>query len=143
MPLQHYPDLPVEPFTGQVVVDAGNYYAAFNGTIPALEDGTTTSSEQLQAHLTGARVVKALNNLGAADLTADRLPAGSPGRRALAVAGDDPAARAQVAALIDSLGFDVVDAGPLAEGRRYQPGLPAYGVRRDAAGMRAALAAAG
>ena len=143
VPLQHHPHLPAEAFAGRVVVDAGNYYAAFNGTIPALEAGTTTSSEQLQAHLAGARVVKALNNLGSADVTADRLPPGTPGRRALTVAGDDPDARAQVAAFIDSLGFDVVDAGPLAEGRRYQPGSPAYGVRRDAAGMRAALAAAG
>ena len=142
VPLHRYADLPVEPFAGRVVVDAGNFYESWNGPMPQLQDGGTTSSELLQAHLPGSRVVMALNNLAAADLTTDGQPAGSPGRRALVVAGDDAGARAQVAALLDSLGFDVVAAGPLSEGWRYQPDTPAYGVRRDAAGMRAALAAA-
>jgi predicted dinucleotide-binding enzyme len=44
--------------------------------------------------------------------------------------------------LIEEFGFDVLDAGDLAEGRRFQPGTPAYGVRLDAAALRAALAAA-
>jgi 8-hydroxy-5-deazaflavin:NADPH oxidoreductase len=45
-----------------------------------------------------------------------------------------------VAGLIDSFGFDVVDAGPLAEGRRYDRDKPAYGARLTAAGLREALA---
>jgi predicted dinucleotide-binding enzyme len=58
------------------------------------------------------------------------------------VTGDDPDAKAQVGALLDAFGFDVIDAGPLAEGWRYQRDMPAYGVRRNAAQMREALSAA-
>lgn len=142
IPVSAYGDLPVEPFAGRVVVDTGNYYPAWNGHIPELDDESTTTAELLQAHLVGSHVVKAFSNLGAADITADALPPGQPGRRALVVAGDDPQAKARVSALVDVFGFDVVDAGPLSEGWRYQRDLPAYGVRRDAEDMRAALAAA-
>ena len=45
-------------------------------------------------------------------------------------------------ALIDELGFDVVDAGSLADSWRIEPGTPGYGPRLDSAGMREALAAA-
>ena len=62
--------------------------------------------------------------------------------RPLPIAGDDSAAKAQVAALIDMLGFDVVDAGPLSEGWRFQPGTPAYNVRLTADELRSALASA-
>ena len=52
---------------------------------------------------------------------------GTPGRIALPVAGDDPAAKAVVIRLIDELGFDGVDAGGLDESWRQQPGTPVYG----------------
>jgi predicted dinucleotide-binding enzyme len=42
------------------------------------------------------------------------------------VAGDDSAAKASVSALIEELGFDVVDAGGLDESWRQQPGSPVY-----------------
>lgn len=140
IPINGYPDLPADALAGKVVVDTGNYYPDWNGSVAELDDESTTTSERLQALLPASRVVKALNNLGAADLTAHAQPAGSADRRALAVAGDDADAKARVAALIDSFGFDVVDAGPLAEGWRFQRDLPAYGVRRTAAQMRHALA---
>jgi 8-hydroxy-5-deazaflavin:NADPH oxidoreductase len=41
------------------------------------------------------------------------------------IAGDDAAAKTVVADLIDSLGYDAYDAGPLAESRRFAPGTPA------------------
>lgn len=44
-----------------------------------------------------------------------------------------------MAGLIDQFGFDVVDVGPLAEGRRFQPGTPAYNVRLDAGALRHTL----
>jgi predicted dinucleotide-binding enzyme len=44
--------------------------------------------------------------------------------------------------LIDEFGLDVVDAGPLAEGGRFEPGAPCYGATLDADATRAALALA-
>ncbi len=48
-------------------------------------------------------------------------------RSALAVAGDDAAAKKAVADLLDDLGYDTVDAGALAEGWRFQRDTAAYG----------------
>ncbi|MCW2735844.1 MAG: oxidoreductase [Nocardioides sp.] len=78
--------------------------------------------------------MKVFNNvffehLGA--LARPQAPAGSEERSVLAVAGDDAAAKDAAAALLDTIGYDVVDAGPLAEGWRFQPGTPAYGVPYD------------
>lgn len=58
------------------------------------------------------------------------------------MAGDDEAVKAKVKAVVDELGFDAVDAGPLAASWRQQPGTPVYGADLDAAGVRAELAAA-
>jgi 8-hydroxy-5-deazaflavin:NADPH oxidoreductase len=140
IPLKAYQSVPVAPLAGKVVIDTNNYYPGRDGQIADLDNAATTSSELLQAHLPSSRVVKAFNHLYAADIGAHGQPAGSPGRRALVIAGDDADAKAEVSALIDEFGFDTVDAGPLAEGRRFQPGMPVYGPRLDAAEMRAGLA---
>jgi predicted dinucleotide-binding enzyme len=89
-----------------------------------------------------SKVVKAFNHIYAADLTAHGLPAGTTGRRALVIAGNDPEAKAKVTRLIDQFGFDVVDAGPLAEGWRIQRDTPGYGPRRTAEELRRDLTAA-
>ncbi|SDN71029.1 NADPH-dependent F420 reductase [Geodermatophilus sp. DSM 45219] len=142
IPLGNYRQVPVEPLRGKVVVDTNNYYPQRDGRIAELDDGTTTSSELLQAHLPESRVVKAFNHIQAGHLADHGTPAGTPGRRALAVAGDDDEARAVVAALVEGFGFDVVDLGPLAEGWRVQPGTPGYGPELDAEGLRRAAAEA-
>jgi hypothetical protein len=54
----------------------------------------------------------------------------------------DRYAKAEVAALIDPFGFDVVDAGPLSESWRIQRDTPGYGPRRNAQELRADLATA-
>jgi len=142
IPLGAYRAVPVEPLAGKVVVDTNNYYAQRDGEIPELEAETTTTAELLQEHLPSAHVVKAFNHIPSGDLATQGQPAGTPGRRALAVAGDDAGAKKAVAALIDEIGFDVVDAGPLAEGWRFQRDTPAYIPRLDAEEMRTALAQA-
>ena len=142
IPIDKYPQLPANAFVGKVVLDAGNYYPDWNGRIAALEDESTTTAELLQAHLPGATVVKAFSDIAAADITTDGRPAGSAGRRALIIAGDDEAAKARVTQLIEDFGFDVVDAGALSEGWRYQRDTPAYGARLDAHGARRALSEA-
>ncbi|PYY34218.1 NADP oxidoreductase [Curtobacterium sp. MCJR17_055] len=142
VPLGAVETIPVEPLVGKVVIDTDNYYPERDGHIVALDDETTTTAEMLQDHLVGAHVVKAFNHIGAADLTGHATPSGTEGRRALVVAGDDETAKRTVADLIDEFGFDVVDAGPLAEGWRIQRDTPGYGPRMTADELRDALAAA-
>jgi predicted dinucleotide-binding enzyme len=142
VPLAAIETIPVEPLVGKVVIDTNNYYWERDGHIAALDDQSTTTAEMLQDHLPGARVVKAFNHIGADDLTGHATPAGTPDRRALVIAGDDDSAKQTVAELIDAFGFDVVDAGPLAEGWRIQRDTPGYGPRMTAAELRDALAAA-
>ena len=87
-------------------------------------------------------VVKAFNNIAANSLATRGVPAGTPGRICLSVAGDDPRAKELVLGLIDALGFDGIDAGTLADSWRQQPGTPAYCRDLDADGLKAALAQA-
>lgn len=141
-PLAAEATLPVDELAGKVVIDTNNYYPQRDGHIAELDDESTTVAERLQRVLPTSKVVKAFNHIGAAELTSQSLPAGSPDRRALIVAGDDPDARARVADLIDEFGFDAVDIGALAEGWRAQRDTPAYVRRYDVAGLREALAAA-
>lgn len=142
VPLKHYRQVPVAPLAGKIVIDTNNYYPERDGHIPELDSESTTTAELLQMHLPQSKVVKAFNHIAAAALTADVQPAGTPNRRALVIAGDDAEAKAVVGALIDQFGFDVVDAGPLAEGWRIQRETPGYGPRRTAGDMRSDLAAA-
>lgn len=141
-PLAAEATLPVEQLAGKIVIDTNNYYPQRDGHIPELEDDSTTVAERLQKVLPTSHVVKAFNHIGARELTSQSLPAGSPERRALIVAGDDAGARERVAALIDQFGFDPIDIGELAEGWRAQRDTPAYVKRYDADGLRQALAAA-
>ncbi len=131
IPLQAYRTVPVEPLAGKIVIDTNNYYWQRDGHIAELDDESTTSAELLQAHLPQSRVVKAFNHITSADLASQGQPAGTDGRRALAIAGDDARGEdRRDGDLLDSFGYDVVDAGPLAEGWRFQPGHP--GVRPTA-----------
>jgi predicted dinucleotide-binding enzyme len=142
VPLKNYRDVPVAPLAGKIVIDTNNYYPQRDGHIPELDNESTTTSELLQAHLPTSKVVKAFNHIYAEQLTTDGRPAGSPSRRALVIAGDDPAAKAVVTNLLDEFGFDTVDAGPLKEGWRIQRDTPGYGPRRTAPELRQDLAAA-
>jgi 8-hydroxy-5-deazaflavin:NADPH oxidoreductase len=142
IPLKNYRTVPVEPLADKIVIDTNNYYPERDGHIPELDNESTTTSELLQAHLPTSKVVKAFNHIYAAALTTDGRPRGTKNRRALAIAGDDPKAKATVSGLLDQFGFDTVDAGPLKEGWRIQRDTPGYGPRRTAAELRRDLAAA-
>src|SRR5256885_2097771 len=129
IPEKNIPELPSDLFAGVpdsvVVVDTGNYYPRQrDGRIAAIEEGTTESL-WVSKHL-ARPVVKAFNNIYAEHLLRKGHPAGTPGRIALPVAGDDDRAKAIVLKLIDELGFDAVDAGGLDESWRQQPGTPVY-----------------
>jgi 8-hydroxy-5-deazaflavin:NADPH oxidoreductase len=142
VPLKHYRAVPVEPLAGKIVIDTNNYYPQRDGRIPELDNESTTTAELLQAHLPTSKVVKGFNHIYAAALTTDGQPSGTKNRRALAIAGDDAAAKAVVTRLLDEFGFDTVDAGPLREGWRIQRDTPGYGPRRTAEELRRDLAAA-
>lgn len=128
---------------GAPVIETNNYYPQQrDGKIAAIEDGTPESvwvSETL-----GEPVFKAFNGIWWKHLLEKGAPAGTDGRIALPIAGgeDDPAGKKIVFDLIEELGFDAVDAGPLAESWRQQPGTPVYGKDFGIDGTIAALAEA-
>jgi predicted dinucleotide-binding enzyme len=138
-------DLPRGLFDGVpddvVVVDTGNYYPRErDGRIEPIENGMTES--RWASSVFGRPVVKAFNNIYAQQIASRATAPGTPGRRALPVAGDDPAAKRKVMALIDELGFDAIDAGTLDDSWRQQPGTPVYGLDYDEAATRRALSEA-
>lgn len=101
--------------TGKVVVDCTNPIA------PGLQlalGHTTSGAEQVAEWAQGARVVKAFNSTGFENM-ADPVYDGRP--TLMPISGDDPAAKATVAELAESLGFEAVDLGPLDTARVLEP----------------------
>jgi predicted dinucleotide-binding enzyme len=80
---------------GAVIVDAGNYYPSRDSRIPEIERGLPESV--WVAQFPGRPVIKAFNNILAASLATRGVPAGTPGRICLSVAGDDASAKANAA----------------------------------------------
>jgi predicted dinucleotide-binding enzyme len=128
VPLAVHERLPRSELAGKTVIDPMNYAPKPGWRIPELDSDELTSSELVQRHLTGARVVKALHNIGPKQLLGLSRPAGAPDRTALPLSGDDPAAKKEVADLLDVLGFDAVDLGTLAESWRSEPNTPLYAI---------------
>lgn len=142
VPLLAYASLPAQPLAGKIVLDANNYYFERDGHIEALDRRETTTSELLAAHLPSSRVVKAFNAVKMSDLETDGRPAGAADRKALPLAGDDAEGKAIAARLYEAFGFDAVDAGPLAEGWRFERDMPAYCTRLSKSDLERALATA-
>lgn len=142
IPLYAYDTLPAAMFAGKTVLDAGNYYPERDEAIPELDRRETTTSELLARHLPGSNVVKAFNAIAAGDIGHDGKPRGAADRRALPIAGDDPAAKQTVVALPDTIGYEAVDAGPLSEGWRFEKDTPVYCVPHTSDALRAGLQAA-
>ena len=129
-------DLPA----GSPVIDTGNYYPPRDGVISAIEEGLTES--EWTAEMLGRPVIKVFNSIMTYSLVHGGAPRGSQVRFALPVSGDEVKAKQTVLALLDDMGFDGVDAGPLSESWRQQPGTPAYCTDYDVERLRAALKSA-
>ncbi|MFW7415607.1 NADPH-dependent F420 reductase [Demequina sp. SO4-18] len=140
IPMGRFRQLPAEALQGALVVDAMNYWWELDGARPDLDDPTTSTSEIVQAHFAGSRVVKALGHVSGYALEELARPAGDPDRLGMAIAGDDAGDVAAVGALVDALGFDPVVAGALAEGVRFEPGTELFGADAGAGEAREMLA---
>jgi hypothetical protein len=143
IPEKSIPELPAGLLSAlpedTVVIDTGNYVPQLrDGHIDAIDAGLP-ESQWVQSQLRHP-VVKAFNTIRPASLASLGQPTGAAGRTVIPVAGDDPAARAIVLELADQLGFDGLDAGPLAGSWRQQPGTPIYTTDLPLGAARQALA---
>jgi predicted dinucleotide-binding enzyme len=140
IPVTTVEQVPVEPLAGKVVIATINYFPQRDGHINEIDEGTISVPGVLQRHLPASRVVRAFSMLDAADMSGDGHPEGDPKRRAIAIAGDDQAAKQLVSDLCDDFGFDVVDLGGLAESWRVDPGQKAFVTRQTVAELAANVA---
>lgn len=142
VPIRAISQIPVAPLAGKIVIATINYFPQSLGHVAEIDDGTTTAPGLLQAHLPASRVVRAFSMINAAEMSGDGHPQGDPRRRALALAGDDPAAKRLVAGLYEEFGFDAVDIGGLDESWRLDAGQPAFVTRQNVAELTANVAKA-
>ncbi len=144
IPMKSVPLLPKDLLRelpeGTPIIDTGNYYPPRDGVINEIEAGMAES--EWTSSVLGHSVVKAFNSITTNSLIHGGLPKGSENRIALPVAGDDRKVKQVVIALMDDMGFDGIDAGPLSESWRQQPGTPAYCTDYNVQLLRTALASA-
>jgi len=127
VPVSAFPDLPAAALKGKTVIDTCNYGPERDGHIPELDGTSLTSSELLQRYLPDAVVVKAFNNIFYKHLLSLGRPEGAADRSSLPIAGDSAIEKTVVSEFIDSLGYDVVDTGTLADSWRQATGTPVWG----------------
>jgi predicted dinucleotide-binding enzyme len=141
IPLHRFADFDPGLVAGKLVIDTMNYWPPVDGVQRMFEDRDHGSSEVVAHRLARSTIVKTLNHLGYHELDEDRRPVGSPERRALGVAGDNPAAVAAVAGVIERIGYDTVPLDSLHAGRLLEPGGPVFGVALRASEFELALCA--
>ena len=128
IPLHRFANLDPGLVAGKLVVDAMNYWPPVSGVLEMFEDRLSSSSEIVQGRLARSTIVKTLNHIGYHEMEDNRRPAGSPERRALGVAGDNPGAVGIVAEVIERIGYDSVRLESLSAGRLLEPDGPVFGV---------------
>jgi 8-hydroxy-5-deazaflavin:NADPH oxidoreductase len=100
---------------GKVLIDCTN---PLTPDFTALEVGHTTSgAEHVATWAAGARVCKAMNQIGAPMMDHPQLP----GKPVMFICGDDDAAKEVTGGLVGELGFETVDLGDLTQARVLEP----------------------
>ena len=127
LPLSKYETIAKNALTGKLVLDAMNYWWEVDGIREDLRNPDHSSSQLVQAFLNKSRVVKAFNHMGYHDLFDEAAPVGTPNRKALAVAGDDPDDVQTTMDLVNTMGFDPLYIGDLTNAIKLDPGSEAFG----------------
>jgi hypothetical protein len=127
VPVKAFPDVPAAPLSGKPVIDTCNYGPERDGNLAELDRKSLTSSELLLRYIPDATIVKAFNNIFFKHLLSLGRPAGAADCSYLPIAGDSAPAKAAVTEFIDSIGYSVVDAGPLAGSWRQATATPVWG----------------
>jgi len=136
VPLSAFDTVPPAPLAGKTVIVTSNYNPSREGAVPAIDAQQTTVPGILQARLPDSHVVRAFSHISSGEVTTAGRPPGTPHRRALAIAGDDAAAKEQVAKIYDEVGFDTLDLGGLDEAWRVDRGQPAFIAHQDLAQLK-------
>jgi 8-hydroxy-5-deazaflavin:NADPH oxidoreductase len=139
IPTHRFRELPRDLFAGKILLDAMNYWEPVDGDDAELSAPPGGTSAIVQQRFPSARVVKSLNQLGYHELDENQRPNGAPDRIAIGAAGDDRLAVGKVMRLIDRLGFDPVDAGPLENGLALEPDGSPFAVTYVADQLRALI----
>ncbi len=121
------------------VMDTSNYYPVRDGELPKLRN--KNESEYISETLRRP-IIKVFNNIFAYTLQNRGKAAGEEGRIAISIAGDNEKHKKVAIELVETLGFDTVDGGTLAESWRQEPGTPAYCTELNSAELKHALAEA-
>jgi NADPH-dependent F420 reductase len=104
--------------SGKIVIDCMNPLGMVDGALGLTIGHATSGAEALQAWAPEARVVKTLNQVGA-EIMQDAF--GLSARPVMFLAGDDEEAKQRVGTLVEALGFEALDAGPLRQARLLEP----------------------
>ncbi|AQW21673.1 NADP oxidoreductase [Lentilactobacillus curieae] len=127
IPLSRYKNINSKLLKDKLVIDAMNYWWETDGIREEVLDPNSTSSEQVQKYFNKSTIVKTFNHMGYHNLQEDARPAGAADRKALFVTGDNHEAVDEVAAFVDTMGFDTVVHYDIADGIMTEPGSELFG----------------
>lgn len=142
LPLGKYQSIPATELRGKLVIDAMNYWWETDGIREEFADPKVSTSQLVQDFLPDSRIVKAFNHMGYHDLEDEARTSGETQRKAIAIAGDSAADVSVTAQIVDDFGFDPLPIGALSEGKRLQPGQPAFGANQSTKNLAALIESA-
>ncbi len=124
IPFGHYEDLPKDELASKTLISASNYYPRRDGE---MDFGGHTQTGLVAAYLSDTTVVKAFNTIYWEHLR-DQGDTSKPTneRRVIFLAGDNEAAKREVANLTEEIGFGPFDTGALSGSGVQEPGADIY-----------------